>query len=40
MQPSLDDLFTDPETLTVPDDAEEYTKKNGSSDIPTKYDEM
>ncbi|GAA3721121.1 hypothetical protein HDA32_001999 [Spinactinospora alkalitolerans] len=40
MEPTLNDLFVDEETLTTLDDAEEYTKKDGSSDQPTKYDEM
>ncbi|WP_155989187.1 hypothetical protein [Nocardiopsis sp. CNT312] len=37
---ATDDLFTTPETLTVPDQAHEYTKTGGDSDVPTKYDEI
>ncbi|WP_157430956.1 hypothetical protein [Actinomadura macra] len=33
-------LFAGPETLIAPAQAHEYTKKDGDSDQPHKYDEM
>ncbi|SNR42883.1 hypothetical protein [Actinomadura mexicana] len=36
---TLAGLFTDPETLTTVQ-AKEYTKKDGDSDQPNKYDEI
>lgn len=40
MNETIETLFATPEHLTVPDQAEEYTKKNGEGDMPNRYDEI
>lgn len=37
---SLDALFAEPELLRVPQNAELYTKKNGSSDTNNEDDDI
>ena len=36
----IEALFATPEQLVIPDQAEEYTKVAGDSDVPRNYDEI
>lgn len=40
MNDLIDSLFTTPEQVVLPEQAEEYTKVNGDSDSPKNYDEI
>lgn len=40
MEDIIDNLFTTPERVVVPDQADEYTKVAGDSDSPKNYDEI